>query len=267
MQNDFQLIQHKFDNDIIIVPISDVHLGAIEHNKTEWENFLSSVEEKDNIYFFLCGDLINNSTRNSVANPFDEIMRPREQKNKMVEYLLPIKDRILCAVSGNHEGRSSKDSDVDLTYDIMSKLGIEDLYRENIAFLKLSLGNRTDKSTKSGTKSCNVYTFGVTHGSGGGIYTGSAVNKNERFGYIIDGLDGLVVAHTHKGAVTRPEKIVIDANHNTVSRKPWVMVVSESWLNFGGYAARKMLLPAEGCNPPKLYLSSVNHNKKIEVRW
>ena len=129
MLKDFEMVKHKFDEPIIIFPISDVHYGALEHMNKQWTDFCKMVENTPNAYVILGGDLVNNNVRTcGFINPYDELVRPREQKKKMVEYLTPIKDRILCAVSGNHEARSLKDDDIDLTYDIMAKLDIEDLY-------------------------------------------------------------------------------------------------------------------------------------------
>ena len=261
MLSDFQMIKHQFEKGITVIPVSDVHVGAIEHCKAEWDAFCKQVLDSPGTYLILGGDLVNNSVRTSVANPFDETIRPREQKKLMVEHLKPIKDRILCAVSGNHEARTTKDSDMDITYDIMSKLDIEDLYRENAAFMKLVCGRYP-----YGGSRC-AYTFCVTHGAGGGIFTGATVNRNERFGNIIDGLDCLVAGHTHKGTVTKPSKIVIDPMSEQVSIKSYTVVSCVSWLNYGGYAMRKMLLPAESSNPQKLILSDRQHKKSIEVRW
>lgn len=262
MINDFEMIVHKFNNPITIFPVSDVHYGALEHCEKEWKDFCKMIEETPNNYVILGGDLINNSVRTSVANPFDETVRPREQKKHMVEFLKPISDKILCAVSGNHEARSLKDSDVDLTYDILAKLNVEDLYRPNAAFMKTSLGSR-----KRDGSPISSYTFAVTHGAGGGIYTGATVNRNERFGNIIDGCDCLIVGHTHKGTISKPSKIVIDAKNNTVSVKPYTVISCVSWLNYGGYALRKMLLPAYVANPQRLILSMNEKAKNIEVRW
>ena len=241
MLSDFELITYHFEknDDIIIYPISDVHLGAAEHMEKEWEYFCEKLLEMPNTYIILGGDLINNTTRTSVANIFEETMRPREQKKRMAEMLEPIKSRILCAVTGNHERRSVKDADDDPTYDIMCKLDLEELYRENIAFIKIQIGDKDGHGMKNPT-----YTLVVTHGAGGGMLTGASVNRAERFGYVIDGMDALIVGHTHKPLVTQPSKIKIDPFNNKVSLKPFKVVISTSWLNYGGYAAQKMLLPS-----------------------
>ncbi len=241
MLKDFEIIQHKFPerNDITIIPISDVHLGAAEHMQRKWELFCQSVLESPNTYITLGGDLINNATKSSVSNIFEETMRPSEQKKLMAKMLEPLRDRILCAVSGNHERRSLKDADDDPTYDIMCKLDIEHLYRENMAFVKIQMGQQEASGERNPT-----YMLVVTHGAGGGIYTGGAVNRNERFGHAIDGADCLVVGHVHKPFVTQPGKIKIDPRNNKVSIVPFKVVSSSAWLDYGGYAAQKMLLPS-----------------------
>ena len=263
MKSDLDMICHHFTNDIIVYPVSDVHLGACEHMQAEWYNFTQEILKQPNAYIILNGDLINNATRSSVSNIFEETMRPRDQKKLMVEMLTPIKDRILCAVSGNHERRSIKDADDDPTYDIMCKLDLEDLYRPNMAFVKLGFGTR--KSRPGKTQNTLNYTVGVTHGSGGGIYTGATVNRNERFGNVIDGLDCLIVGHTHKGTVTKPSKLVIDCTRNTVYQRNYTVISSESWQKYGGYAMQKMLLPGESGNPQMLKFNK--KEKNLTVTW
>jgi len=240
MLPDFEMITHKFPDrqDLTIIPISDVHIGAAEQMWPEWEAFCKKVLSNPNVYITLGGDLINNGTRSSVSNLFEETMRPRDQKRLMVEMLKPVKDRILCAVSGNHERRSGKDADDDPTYDILCKLDVEHLYRENIAFVKIQMGDKDSNGKLNPT-----YMLVVTHGAGGGALTGGAVNRNERFGYAIDGADVIIVGHTHKPFITQPAKIYIDKYNNQVSVKPFKVVSSTSWLQYGGYAAQKMLSP------------------------
>ena len=216
-----------------------MHLGAREFSEERWADFISNVKDTPNLYLTLGGDLINNGTRTSVSNIFDERLRPSDQKKLMANYLMPVKDRILCCVAGNHERRSGKDVDDDPCYDIMATLDLEHLYRENIAFLKIQMGKPRGSGETNPT-----YLLVVTHGAGGGVLSGSAINRNERFGYVMDGADALIVGHTHKPMVSQPGKIYIDKQHNKVSIKPFKVIVASSWLDYGGYAAQKMLLPS-----------------------
>ena len=261
MLNDFDLITHAFPGEVTIYPVGDVHLGAIEHQEQEWQAFLKRVEA-ENAYIILLGDLLNNNIRScKFANPFDEILRPREAKARMMNYLEPLAKRILLATGGNHERRTERETDNDLTRDIMVKLDLEHLYRPNIAFMTITTGKRPNHERAE----CS-FNFAVTHGAGGGFLTGAAVNRAERFGGMaIDGLDCLIVGHTHKPFTTTPAKIVIDARNRVVMIKSYTVVSCTSWLQYGGYAARAMLTPTTTSKPQKLILSADHHNKEITV--
>ena len=247
MLPDFEMIQHQFlgGHDIDVIPIFDVHLGSPECQEQQFIEFVKKVAETEHTYLILGGDLIDNGTRSSVTNPFRATMPPSQQKREMANILAPVRDRILCMIPGNHERRSGKDADDDPIYDIAAKLDLESLYRENIVFMKIQLGS--DLSSEVNSKYRPSYVFVVTHGSGGGILTGGSVNRSERYGYVIDGMDALIVGHTHKPYTTQPGKIYIDRQNNQVSIKPFKVVSATSWLDYGGYAAQKMLLPTSHC--------------------
>ena len=262
MLPDFEIIQHQFygGHDIRIIPLYDIHLGSQECMEQELIAFVNMVKETPNDYVILGGDLIDNGTKSSVTNPFAATMRPSVQKREMANILEPIRDRILCIIPGNHERRSGKDADDDPVYDIAVKLDIEHLYRENIAFLKIQMGQANAKDGKVRP----TYSLVVTHGAGGGILTGGAVNRSERFGYVIDGMDALIVGHTHKPYTTQPGKIYFDAHNNRVSVKPFKVISATSWLSYGGYAAQKMLLPSSHCLT-KLILCGKSKGMVVEM--
>ena len=261
MKGDFDLLIKAIpgNDDITLYPISDLHIGASEFMQQKWNDFKNKIAKEPNSYLLLGGDLCNNATRSSVSNIFEETMRPKEQKRWLVEEFTPLRDKILCAVSGNHCRRSEKDADDNPMYDVMCKLDLEDIYQKDIAFLKIQIGNTKENGTRNPT-----YTIAVTHGAGGGIYTGAAVNRNERFQYVIDGLDCLVVGHTHKGVISKPQKIKIDPFNNRVTFSQCVVVSSTSWMQFGGYALQKMLIPASN----DLQTIVLKGNKKqIVANW
>lgn len=257
MKDDFEIIVRHFPReDIRLYGIFDVHLAAKEHLEKEFIEFRDMILADDHAYVVLGGDLLNNGIKTSISNVYDEVMRPREAKRIMTELLKPIADRVICGTAGNHE-RRSKDCDDDIIYDIMAKLDIEDLYRENMCFVKLQFGNNKGSGTENPT-----YRLMVTHGAGGGMLTGGAVNRAERFGGIIDGIDLMMVGHTHKPFITAPAKLVFDPYNNRVSVKPFRVVSMSSWLAYGGYAMQKMLLPAS--NIPQV-VTLHGKRKKIEV--
>jgi predicted phosphodiesterase len=253
MKSDFDVIVRRFDSAIKIACIADVHYGGIGHMEKEWKKFIKMVQDDPSLYLVLGGDIINNNIRSSVGSPWDDKIRPREQKRLMAEMLTPIKDRILCCISGNHERRSLKDADDDPMYDIMAKLDLEDIYRPNAAFVKIQLGQRYKNCTKANA----TYTFAVTHGSG--------VNADERWGSHIDGVDCVVTGHTHKGRITKPAKMVFDSRNDKILFQQFVCVVCVPWQSYVEYPLQKMMNPSAVADPQILYLSDTE--KRITVRW
>ena len=241
MLPDFEMIIHKFlaRQDITIIPIADVHLGARECMESEFINFIDTIKDNPNVYVILGGDLIDNGTRNGLTNIFRATMPPSQQKKEMAKILAPIADKILAAVGGNHERRSGSNTvDDDPMYDILAKIDCENIYRENIAFLKLQFGKQDGAGERNPT-----YMLTVCHGAGGGQLTSGAVLRGERFAYSIDGADALIYGHTHRPFTTAPGKIVIDKCNNKVSVKPFKVINMTSWLEYTDYAAQKMLTP------------------------
>lgn len=263
MKDDFDIINYKFKEPIRVIPIADVHCGSINFNIKRWKDFKEYITSHDDIYVVIVGDLIDNQTKNS-HSPFSisvidgVAMTPFEQKKWLVNELTDLKEKILCGVSGNHETRKdNKATDQDIMYDVFCKLDIEDKYRPNMAFIKIQIGERKEYYRQT-------YTLGVIHGSGGGTLTGSAINRNERFGYVIDGLDCLISAHVHKPAITKPMKLVIDSKNNKVSFKPFYQVIATSWLDYGGYALAKELNPSSFMQQE--IILTKNKPKELEIK-
>ena len=259
MRDNFEMIIRHFPTNegITIIPVSDVHLGAQECYEKDWDKFCRDLLDSKNTYVVLVGDLVNNGIKSSVTNVYEERMRPKEQKSRMVRNLTPIRERILCAVSGNHEARNLREVDNDITYDIMAKLDLEDIYREDIAFLKLQFGRKESNGLRKPT-----YTFAITHGNGSSIYTGASATKAERFGMAIDGIDCLVVGHTHKPMNYPVGKIMVDKQNNRVSVVSWRLIVSTSWLGYSSYAARNLLTPTANL---KQQIMLAGNKKLLEV--
>lgn len=245
--NDFDMIIHKMygGHDITIIPIADVHLGSQECMAERFEQFVNYVKDTPDVYVTLGGDLIDNGTKNSVTDVYRATMRPHEQKREMARLLEPIRDRLLCAVSGNHERRSSSGKsgvDDDPTYDILCKLDKEDIYRENIAVMKIQLG--VEDHNYNGTYR-PTYSIVVTHGTGGGYLAGTAVSRGQRFGYMFSGnMDALILGHTHQPWNIKHKRIRIDTHTNKVTAESFVVLCATSWLEYSGYPVQKMLYPS-----------------------
>ena len=232
-----------------IYPLADVHLGA---EGSDWQNFyelVNRISQERDTYVTLQGDLIDNGLKNSVTNVYRATMRPYEQKREMAKALEPIRDKILCIIPGNHERRSKREADACPTYDIATKLDLEDRYRESLAFIRVGLG-QNPKSRKEWS-----YYLACMHGVGGGGLPGAGVNRNDRYLQALDGVDILITGHTHRPYALRGSKVIIDAQNRRATLRPTLHMVAGSWLDYVGFPVDKMLTPVAMPGANKLVLS------------
>lgn len=271
MKDDLEIIRRSVPKaeSVTVYAVADVHLGAAECDEYEWDTFRTRILSEPNAYLILHGDLINNNTRSSVGSPYRDTMRPREQKRLVMQQLEPLRDRILCCVTGNHERRSLKDAD-DPTYDVMCKLDLEDVYRENVAFLHFGIGERPNPKGRNTDRNLVSYGLCVTHGAGGGALSGGIIIRNERFARTLCGIDALIVGHSHNGIISRPAQLVFDPHSDRVQQRSIVCISTTAWQRFGGYAAQKMLQPratATAEHPQYLQLSGRVNHKYVRAIW
>lgn len=235
---------------INIYPIGDLHVGSRELDMGLWRAWKKMVMEDENGYVVLVGDMMDNGLRNSKTNVYEATMPPFEQKEWLKREFFDLKDKILGAVKGNHENRSTIETGDDPMYDVMAKLDLEDLYRPNAVFMKVNLGEKAKDRQWS-------YTLMLAHGG--------SRNKVEKFGYAIDGLDVMVTGHTHKASSTFPSKIVIDSHNEVVRRVGFTDLVVPSFAVMGGYALRNMYLPQDSGKFPVIHLDG--RSKGVSISW
>ena len=253
MNNDLRLIVHKFDKDLEelhIYPIGDTQIGSAHFNQTLCNSWLKRVENDPLGKIVIVGDMLNNGLKCSKTNVYKEVMNPEQAKEQLYSILLPVKDKILGVVTGNHELRSVNETSSDPLKDVLWKLGLENLYNENLTFLKINFGKNTHSRQSS-------YTMLLAHGV--------SKTKTENFAYTVDGLDIMVTGHIHSPKSSFPAKIVIDSRNELVSLVGFTHIVVPSFDQFGGYTARGLYSPQDSTKIPMIILSG--KEKKVEVLW
>lgn len=267
IKSDLEMIVRRFpqNKDIRVYAVGDLHAGAIQSDLKGWERFNQIVLDDPYAYVIFLGDLMNNATRSSVSNPYDDIMRPRDQKIYLKEHLADLAkaDRILAILPGNHENRSLKDADDSPMYDVAAKLDLEDIYRDNLAIVKIVIGERNKTQP-------NYYTILATHGDGAGRLTGGNVNRYEQFAANWDGIDIFYFGHSHKPFVTKPNRIIVDTNKEVVKQRNTIITTGASWLAYGGYPVRKLYSPTHQFDPDQPMVTTFSgklRKWKISVNW
>lgn len=229
MLDDFQLIDANFveNSTLNIYPLGDVHIGSKEFDLELFKQWVEMVKGDPNGAVVIIGDMMNMGLKNSKSNVYEETLSPMEQKELCYELLKPIADKIIGGCSGNHEYRAVKDVGMNPLYDVFCRLRIEDRYRENVCFIKLTVGKQRHNN--------NTYGVVLTHGK--------SKNKDELWTYGVDGCDCFISGHTHLGTHQPMGKIRMDLSHKRVKTVGYQNVVVLPFQRYGGYAVRGKYMP------------------------
>lgn len=200
----------------------------------EIKDVIRYIKETPNVYCTLGGDILDNSVLvGKNLGVFDSNMTPMQSIEFAVELLKPIKDKILMVISGNHEDRSAKVTDINPMYMICCELGIQDLYRPSLAVAKINLGDRE--------KTNQCYTILLHHGKG---TDHSAVKKDHEFMKNFNGVDLCITGHTHNGKVAKYNVYDINKFTNKIVPRQITIVVTNSFLKDAEYGIKQMLVGA-----------------------
>lgn len=249
-------IKHNLPNSNIRIKfLSDWHIGS---KKCNWNQIHKDVNEclDEDTYCVLLGDIIDNATRTSVGDIYEEPLSPMEQMKLAVETLEPIKDKILGIVSGNHEQRSYKTEGQDVTWYLAKCLGCIDVYDPIAVLLFIRFGSSTKDANR---KQC--YTLYATHGAGGGRTIGAKANALEKRGQIVNA-DIVAIGHTHQPLSWKECSYEICYGNSSVKLKETTFVNVASALNYEAYAEQFGLKPS-CCKSPEVYLKG--DKKSVQV--
>lgn len=229
MLDDFKLIKASYPtfDHLNIYPLGDVHIGSRECNLPLLNQWIEMVKNDSNAAVVIIGDMMNMGLKNSKSNIYEESLSPMEQKEVCYKLLAPIADKIIAGCSGNHETRSVREVGTNPLYDVFCRMRIEERYRENACFLKITVGKKG--------KNNNVYGGVLTHGK--------SKKKDLDWTYAVDGADLFISGHTHIGTHQPCGKIRMDLTHDTVKTIGYQHIVVLPFQEYGGYALAGKYLP------------------------
>ena len=255
MRNDLELIVHKLPKEMThmnLYPLGDLHLGSPVFDKKHFEKWMGIVLADENAKVVLVGDLIENSLKHSKTSPYEVTMQPFAQKQELKRIIkeLDSHGKLLGAVQGNHCARSSDVADMCPLYESMESVGVDDLYRKNLAILKISLGERNKE---------RQVTYSVV------LHHGGSKNRMDKFSLAMDNVSVFLSGHTHTGSVTFPSKLVVDLHNDKVTTQTYINLVVPAFTPNSGYALKALYAPQGTDIIP--YLRFDGTKKDISVHW
>ena len=222
---------------LTIIPISDVHIGDKTANIKAFRDVLERIKNEPNTFTILNGDLCNIALKTSKSDVYSDELTPMEQVLQIINFLEPIKDKILVMSNGNHEDRITKDTNIDILYLVAKQLKLEQIYSPSWWYLYLSFG-KTNKNRPA------LYTISGYHGFGGGSTIGGKANKVKKMSQVVLA-DVYLMSHVHEPINTKGVIFVPDYQHKSIVKKEMYYCISNSFVEYEGSYAEKMgLIPS-----------------------
>jgi len=226
MRSDLDVIVKRYPHDqevLRIYAIGDVHVGSREFNERVIKEKIKRIKDDPCSAVVLCGDLGDYGLKNSKTNVYEATMQPKQQQNYIYELFLPIKDRIIAAVPGNHEYRITREVGTCPLYYLCVRWDKEEVYRENVAIIKVLFGNQRGK--KQQVSFIGVVTHGTTK------------NKTHRHLMCYDSVDFGIYGHCHQPSYNSLGRIRV-SSHGKATHVPYKEIVVDANLDPGGYGLK-----------------------------
>ena len=236
---------------------ADEHIGDSHSDIERLKERINYVANTPNAYCILNGDILDYASRSSIGDVETRSLNIMEQIQTGVKLFEPIKDKILCITSGNHENRAYKKEGIDISKLIALQLGLGDVYSPTAILLFLNFGN--DKTNYHKSKNSRMhYTIYLTHGSGGGKKEGSKVVKLADMASIVDA-DIYIHSHTHLPVIMKQGFFRVDKLHSTAKSVTKLFINTASNLNYGGYGEAQGFKPCSN-DYPVIFLDGEKRN-------
>lgn len=222
---------------ITIIPISDVHIGDKTANLKAFREVIERIKNEPNTFTILNGDLCNMALKNSKSDVYSDELTPMEQVIQVINFLEPIKDKILVMSNGNHEDRITKETNIDILYLVAKQLKIEQVYSNSWWYLYLTFGHSNKNRPM-------LYTITGYHGTGSSQTTGAKANKVKKMSQVILA-DCYIMSHVHEPITTKGVIFVPDYQHKSIVKKEMYYCISNSFVEYENSYAEKMgLIPS-----------------------
>lgn len=232
-----------------VIILSDLHYGnpycSIKH-------FLRTVDfiKNNNCYCFLNGDLCESVIKTSKGEIYKQVGTPDDQKHQVVDWLLPIKDKILGMTTGNHENRIYESAGTDISAYIAERLEIP--YRPEGMLFKILLGG----GNSSHPDKPFVFWAYISHGYGGARTKSAKAVKAERMSYWVHA-DFYAMSHDHVVNIAPDIYLLPDQRgkpdgeflSGKVTAKRKMLIKTNAFLRWGGYAESGGYPPSDLSTP------------------
>lgn len=132
-----------------VLLLSDIHMGSEAFRLDLFRKHLDDARRL-NAYILLLGDLLEVALPSHIEQSvWEQVESPSDQVKTLLKFLSPFRDRIVMAISGNHDLRIWKKTSIDICEYIADNLGC--FYNRHGGYVLMDVGEQT-------------YRFAIFHG-------------------------------------------------------------------------------------------------------
>jgi len=212
------ILEVSAKKEIRIHGLTDVHVGAVEHDFKKFEEAIKMIEEDDDAKWFGNGDLLELIPPHYKINQRGQDIPPEEQYLEFARLVEPIKDKCLFIRGGNHDYlRSFNILDFDVCKVLANELGVP--YYRMPGYTRVKVNGSS-------------YNLVSGHGKGGG--KNGDTELNSMAAVYSDG-DVFFLGHNHQLYVKPMDSLVIGKDNTEELRRRWY-IRGGSFLRYADYA-------------------------------
>ena len=253
------------DSKAYLIPIGCLHVGDKGFNdlaEKKVKGYIDWVKERDNARIFLMGDILNCASRRSKTSPFEQDMTLGEQIEKAIEIFEPVKDKIVGAITGNHEFRLYDEFGYNPTTSLCHRLG-DVPYLGYSAIVDFKIGK---KKRGGGISNKIQYTGYFHHNDGGGGNTlGNKMKRVEELGKLLMNADFYCGGHTHLLGVIPDTAVMYDPQNGTVQEKSQALVSTGGYLKWEDSYAEKKALRSLKIGSPRIRMDGMKKDVHVNI--
>jgi hypothetical protein len=206
------------------------HLGSPQSDQAFIDSMIKRVAKDPLARWVYMGDGGENAIMGSKGDVYSQTMSPQQQINKLVELLMPIRDKGLFLIKGNHGNRTYKETG--MSPDENLSLALQLPYLGTSALARIQV-NRSK------------YDVYFHHGGDSGVAISSKVNAAKKpEAFIV--ADAIITAHSH-ALMDLPPRYMVQIDGNRTEPFKWTTtheyIVGSAYDSRGGYAEEKLYPP------------------------
>lgn len=212
----------KFKSSINLYCMTDVHIGAVGHDKAKFDRFVNMCLKDRNGYCFMNGDVMEFIPPSYGINEEGQDKSVDEQIDEMVGLVKKLKKKMLFFRNGNHEERGWRLAGIDIAKHIHRETGVT-LLHQGIDRIFIDIGKKR-------------YSIVSTHGA-----SSSSKNTLKNMELAVPGADLYFMGHTHE-LYANTTSMWIDESGQFRNK---IQMVGGSFLGWADYARKKNYVPTQ----------------------